>query len=98
MLFRSGRLMRYVWDEAKRQSNLQKHGLDFAHAPKVFEGQTLQVEDIRLPYGEQRMICYGLLRALVVVVVHVEDDHTIRIISMRKATKNESNLYFHHRG
>ncbi|MCC6374946.1 MAG: BrnT family toxin [Moraxellaceae bacterium] len=41
-------------------------------------------------------MCYGLLRALVVVVVHVENDHTIRIISMRKATKNESNLYFYH--
>lgn len=90
--------MRYIWDEAKRQSNLKKHGLDFADAPEVLAGTTLQIEDVRFAYGEQRMICYGLLRALVVVIVHVEDDNTIRIISMRKATRNESNLYFRHSG
>jgi uncharacterized DUF497 family protein len=88
--------MRYVWDEAKRQSNLHKHGLDFADAVKVFEGETLLFEDKRFSYGEQRMICYGLLDWLVVVIVHAEADGTFRIISMRKATRNESNIYFRH--
>lgn len=51
-------------------------------------------EDNRMDYGEQRMVAIGLLQTLVVVVVHVEDDHTIRIISMRGATRNETNIYY----
>lgn len=47
-------------------------------------------EDHRMDYGEQRMVAIGLIQKLIVVVVHVEDDHTIRIISMREATRNET--------
>ncbi|MBL0229529.1 MAG: BrnT family toxin [Moraxellaceae bacterium] len=86
--------MRYIWDEAKRQSNLQKHGLDFVDADKVFNSPMVLFEDNRVAYGEQRMIALGLLKTLIVVVVHVEDDETIRIISMRKANRDETNLYY----
>ena len=86
--------MRYVWDEAKRQSNLKKHGLDFADAEQVFNNPLVTFEDNRMAYGEQRMIALGLLKALIVVVVHVEDDQTIRIISMRKANRHETTLYY----
>ena len=48
-------------------------------------------EDGRNDYGEQRMIAHGLLDAVVVVVIHVEADQTIRIISMRKGDKYEAN-------
>ena len=43
-------------------------------------------EDRRKDYGERRMIGIGSLDDLVVLVVHVESDETIRIISMRKAS------------
>jgi uncharacterized DUF497 family protein len=39
--------MRYLWDEAKRQANLSKHGLDFADAEKVFAGPLVLFEDGR---------------------------------------------------
>ena len=86
--------MRYVWDETKRQANLQKHGLDFADAEKVFAGPMLLFEDSRRDYGEQRMIGIGLLDVLVVLIVQVESDQDIRIISMRKADSDETDLYF----
>lgn len=86
--------MYYTWDENKRQINLATHGLDFADAHKVFEGAIILFEDNRFDYGEQRMVAIGLLDITVVVVVHVDDDDTIRIISMRRATKNEQKLYF----
>lgn len=54
--------MRYLWDEAKRQANLSKHGLDFADAEKVFAGPLVLFEDGREDYGEQRMIGIGLLK------------------------------------
>ena len=90
--------MHFTWDEAKRQSNLRKHGLDFADAFRVFAGPIRLEEDTRYDYGEQRMMAVGALDSVVVVVVHVENDETIRIISMRKANKHEENLYFEEAG
>ena len=90
--------MRYLWDEAKRKSNLRKHGLDFADAEKVFTGPLVHIEDQRRDYGEQRMIGIGLLDFLVVLIVHVESDEEIRIISMRKADRDETDIYYENAG
>lgn len=86
--------MRFTWDEAKRQANLDKHGLDFADAEQVFAGPMAVFEDAREAYGEQRLIGIGMLSAVVVLIAHVESDETIRIISMRKATSDETDLYY----
>lgn len=80
--------------EAKRRANLLKHGLDFADAYRVFEGPVVEFDDTRFHYDEQRLIAVGLLDTLVVLVVHVERGDSIRIISMRKASKHETNLYY----
>ena len=85
--------MNFTWDDAKRQSNLQKHGLDFADAAKVFSGPLVLFQDKREDYSEQRMIGIGLLDYLVVLIVHVESDQDIRVISMRKADSDETDLY-----
>ena len=85
--------MRIVWDDAKRRRNLRKHALDFADAAKVFSGITYTIEDRRFDYEEQRYITLGLLRDTVVVIAHTENDE-MRIISMRKATRNEQAIYF----
>lgn len=86
--------MKFVWDESKRISNLNKHGLDFALTYLVFEQDTFTFEDNRIPYNERRFVTLGLLNDLVVVVVHTETDDVIRVISLRKAVKNEQRLYF----
>jgi uncharacterized DUF497 family protein len=90
--------MNFIWDETKRQTNLQKHGLDFADAEKVFNGPLVLFEDTRENYGEPRMIGIGLLDYLVVLMVHVESDDAIRIISMRKADSDETDLYYKNAG
>jgi len=86
--------MRYTWHEIKRQINLNKHGLDFAEAEKVFAGLTFTFEDDREIYEEQRWVTLGLLGDKVTVIVHTETKEEIRIISMRKANKNEQILFF----
>ena len=86
--------MKFTWDEAKRRFNLIKHKLDFVDASAVFDGITATFEDNRFDYGEQRFITLGLLSSAVVVIVHTERDNSIRVISMRKATKYEQKLYF----
>lgn len=86
--------MEYEWDEAKRRSNIRKHGIDFIGVEKVFAGTTVTIRDERLDYGESRFITLGVLSARVVVVVHTETPKVIRIISIRKATKYEEASYF----
>jgi hypothetical protein len=86
--------MEFTWDEKKRKTNVRKRGLDFADAEIVFSGATFTFEDDRFDYGEQRFITMGLLRGVVVVIAHTERGETIRIISMRKATKHEQEIFF----
>jgi len=90
--------MRFIWDETKRQANLNKHGLDFADAEQVFAGPMAIFEDTREAYGEQRLIGIGMLSAVVILIVHVESVETIRIISMREATSDETDLYYRNIG
>ena len=86
--------MKFEWDEAKRKSNIKKHGFDFVDAEKVFNGATFTINDDRFDYGKNRYITLGMLEGIVVVITHLEEDELIRIISMRKATKNEQKIYF----
>jgi uncharacterized DUF497 family protein len=86
--------MRFEWDETKRQSNIRKHGIDFADVVVLFAGDTLTMEDTRFDYGEARYITLGQLKGHVIVVAHIENEDLIRIISARKATKNEEIRYF----
>lgn len=57
----------------------------------------LTFEDRRLDYGEQRFVTLGLLRGEVVVIVTAETDEEIRVISMRKADRNEQEIYYRSR-
>ena len=86
--------MNFEWDNTKRKSNIKKHGIDFIDAPIIFSGYTLTIEDDRYDYGEERFVTFGILDGRVVAVVHTETENLIRIISMRKATKNEEKEYF----
>lgn len=87
--------MFYSYDLKKKASNLKKHRLNFDDAGKVIEsGQTVTFEDRRFDYGEERFVTLGVLDGTVVVIVTAETDTEIRIISMRKAEKNEQKIYF----
>ena len=86
--------MHFTWNESKRQVTLQRRGLDFAQAEQVFVGPTFTFEDDREEYGEQRWVTLGLLNGIVVVIVHTETVDEIRVISMRKAEKDEQRLFF----
>jgi uncharacterized DUF497 family protein len=85
----------FEWDERKRRSNLRKHGLDFRDCAALFTGPVVTVLDDRYDYGEARYHTLGLLDGRVVSVVHTEDDSGLtRIISLRKADKDEQTYYF----
>jgi uncharacterized protein len=91
---RYNRGMTYEWDERKRRVNLKKHGIDFIDVPEVFDGAVVIIPDERFDYGETRFVALGILKSLVVVVAYTERGENIRMISARKATKNEQIYYF----
>ena len=86
--------MRFTWSEAKRKANLQNHALDFRDAPKVFEGPTFTFEDDRFDYDDRRFVTLGLLKGVPVSIVHTETMNRIHIISFRKATRHEQEIFF----
>lgn len=86
--------MKFEWDESKNQSNLIKHGFDFADAYRIFNLPMVVELDERENYGEDRFVAIGLLDGRVVVIVYTEPDYqTIRIISLRKALSYERKYY-----
>jgi uncharacterized DUF497 family protein len=60
----------------------------------VFEGATVTILDDRFDYSEERFVTFGLLDGRMVAIAHTETDKVIRIISVRKATKDEESSYF----
>ncbi len=87
-------MMKFEWDENKRLANIRKHGFDFIDVSTVFDSDTVTVEDDRYNYGEQRFITFGLFQGRIIAVVHTENDDLVRIISARKASKYEQQIYF----
>ena len=89
--------MKFEWDESKARINQQKHGVSFEEAQTVFDdADALQNFDPDHSESEDRFIMLGMsavLRILVVCHCYRANDDTIRIISARKATRNESSTY-----
>jgi uncharacterized DUF497 family protein len=85
--------MNYQWDPDKAQSNLRKHGIEFADAISVFVDElALTIKD-DYP-DEERYITLGIdAFGRVIVVVYTYHGETIRLISARKATPRERKQY-----
>jgi uncharacterized DUF497 family protein len=82
-----------TWDEAKRRSNLAKHGVDFAIAERFDFVAAIIEEDESEAYGEQRQIATGRIDDTIYVYVYTlrgEEDHAI---SLRRATPRERRRY-----
>jgi len=86
--------MKYEWDENKRIINLKKHGIDFQESHEIFNNPMLTKIDRSPDYGEDRYIGLGVTHKCVVLIIFTEpNEEKIRIISIRKATKQERKIY-----
>lgn len=84
---------KFEWDPEKNARNLAKHGISLEEAATIFEGPvfTLTDED---PAEEMRERSYGLINGIAVLcVIHTDRGEVTRIISARKATKSERDLF-----
>ncbi|HLX10265.1 MAG TPA: BrnT family toxin [Thermoanaerobaculia bacterium] len=82
----------FEWDSAKAEANLAKHGVSFPEAATVFADPfAVYIEN---ESSEDRMVVIGTsLRERVLFVVHVERDERDRIVSARRATAGEREVY-----
>jgi len=85
----------YEWDEAKREANLVKHGVDLMDALEVF-ADPLRVERVnrRREYAEERREVVGMVREQMLFVVYTLRGEVRRLISARRASRNERRAYY----
>ena len=89
--------VRFEWDATKNRANVKKHGISFNEAITVFDDPNVMYKpDPDHSQDEERYIVFGFsekMRILVVCHCYYTRNSVIRIISARKATKNEINQY-----
>jgi uncharacterized DUF497 family protein len=89
--------IQFKWDENRNRKNKRKHGVSFEEAQTVFlDENAIRFFDPDHSEEEDRFIMLGIsfkLRALVVCHCYRENDEVIRLISARKADKDEIRDY-----
>ncbi|TDO97465.1 BrnT family toxin [Marinomonas balearica] len=90
-------MIKFEWNVVKAATNIRKHGVSFEEAKSVFfDDCALQFFDHEHSEAEDRFLMLGMSNETkLLIVCHCEHNNgnTIRIISARKATKNESKHY-----
>jgi len=86
--------LEFEWDENKNRINIEKHYVSFNRAAKIFSGNVLEWEDTRRDYGETRIIAIGRAEGRLLRVVHTKRGNRIRIISAKKANKDDRRNYY----
>ncbi len=81
----------FIFDQQKSELNLQKHGIDFYDAQKLWEVPSFVL--ISKYIEEPRCLLIGIVFQKYWAAVFTERNSSIRIISVRRARKNERDLY-----
>lgn len=83
----------FEWDENKRKFNLEKHEIDFTDIIEIFnDPDRIEFENIRS--GEKRVQTIGIVYEVVLFLVYTPRGRKKRIISARRASKNERKAYY----
>ena len=89
----------FEWDEGKNRSNKAKHGISFERARAVFSDRAAQdFLDSRADYSEERWVTVGMAQGELLAVVNTQRGDRYRLISARKATREETDAYFENAG
>jgi hypothetical protein len=93
--------LEFEWDKRKAKVNLKKHGISFEEARTIFfDEYAVQFFDPDQSEEEDRFILLGsshILNALVVCHCFRQEDTVVRIISARRADKEEEEAYWSYR-
>ena len=93
-LFCSYNIIVFVWDEAKRKSNLEKHGLDFTDAHRVYDNPDKCTYQSNRK-GERRLmdLAFAVVNGMLLALVYTERGIDVRVISFRPASREEREQY-----
>jgi uncharacterized DUF497 family protein len=84
----------FEWSKSKAKVNLAKHGVSFELAKRVFDDPfAVEFLDDREDYDEERFVIMGMVDRQILFVAYAERKDAIRIISARRATKHEQEVY-----
>jgi uncharacterized protein len=85
----------FEWDDLKAEANLEKHGVSFREATRVFDDIfALVEEDLSADFEEERFLATGIVGDTLLMVVYTERNSRVRLISARRATRHEQRRYY----
>lgn len=85
--------MEFDWDPAKSERNLRERGFGFDYAARIFAGRILLQLDARKDYGEERVKAVGAIDGTVFAVIFTDRGEVRWIISARRASRRERQVY-----
>jgi uncharacterized protein len=82
--------MEFEWDEDKAFINIEKHGIDFLDAMRIWERPVIDPAGERIIGDEYRPTAVGIIGAeeLIIAVVYTVREDVVRLISARRARRN----------
>ena len=84
----------FVWDDAKRKSNLEKHGLDFKDAHVVYDApDKLTYDSNRLDERRLLDLAFAIVKGKLLALIYTERGNDVRVISFRAASREERERY-----
>jgi uncharacterized DUF497 family protein len=89
--------MEFEWDQAKHAKTLHERGFGFDDAARIFARPVLIWEDARRDYGEVRFRAVGETAGDVLHVAFTWRGNALRIISVRRASRKEAQLWLSQR-
>jgi hypothetical protein len=85
----------FEWNKDKAVANWQKHGVSFEEAIGVFRDPfAIEIFDNRMDYSEERINLIGIYNGIILHITYTERGDRIRLISVRRATKHETEDYY----
>ena len=87
--------MEFEWDEDKTSINVEKHGIDFLDARRIWQHPVLDPAGERFVGDEYRPTALGIVGEdeIIIAVVYTVRSGIIRLISARRARRNERQIY-----
>ncbi len=83
----------FDWDDAKNAETLRLRGFDFDRVSQIFRGPVIETDDERFDYGERRIQAVGRIDKEIFFVVYTWRGSIRRIISARRASREERDDY-----
>jgi len=84
----------FNWDDEKNEQNIRDHGIDFNDAKEIFYGPTIESLDADHSAVEERYTAYGMATGRVLRVTYTMRGEVYRLISARKADRNDTRRYY----